>query len=195
MRTHIRHILVTTTHNVRTKQEHTPLTAFLSCFHVSNSFPFVCFCVVFSLFPSVGVSLAIIKPDAVKKGHDDAIIKRITDAGFELIARKKLQLTMTQIRTLYLADVAKPFFKAASEFLASGPVICLALRKNAAITDLQNLVGPDNPKLAKKSHPSSIRAQFGTDVNRNAIHCPTSTASNAREVGLIFGEFNFDLLG
>lgn len=114
--------------------------------------------------------------------------------SFELIARKKLQLTAPMVKTLYQADVGKPFFKAASEFLLSGPVICLALRKALAITELNNLCGPDNPKVAKKSHPNSIRAQFGTDVNRNAIHCPTSIATNAREVGLIFGEYNFELL-
>jgi nucleoside diphosphate kinase len=115
--------------------------------------------------------------------------------SFDLIARKKLHLTPAQVKQLYLNDASKPFFKAASEFMCSGPVLCLALRKNSALTDLHALVGPENPKAAKKSAPHSIRAQYGTDVNRNAIHCPASIATNSREVALLFGEFNFDLLG
>jgi nucleoside-diphosphate kinase len=113
---------------------------------------------------------------------------------FELIARKKVKLTPAQVKVLYATESTKQSFKSLSEFMTSAPVLCLAVRRNHALTELQTLLGPENPKVAKKSHPNSLRSVYGTDPMKNAVHCADNLTNNTRDVALIFGEYNFDLL-
>lgn len=151
---------------------------------------------MFDTFVSqVSTTLCLIKPDITKKGQEDAIIHRLTaEEGFELVARKKLKLTPQQVKILYAHEQDKPYFKALLDFMTSGPVIGLALRKNFAVTQLLTVAGPTNPRTAKKTHPNSLRAIYGTDMQRNAVEASETIQHAANELALIFPEYNFDLL-
>ncbi|MQM00269.1 hypothetical protein Taro_033002 [Colocasia esculenta] len=69
-----------------------------------------------------------------------------------------------------------------------GPVIVMILEKSNAISDWRALIGPTDPTKAKISHPESIRAMCGTDIERNCVHGSDSSESAAKEITFFFGE-------
>eukprot|EP00128_Syssomonas_multiformis_P000034 Colp12_sorted_trinity150504_noHs@5425 len=129
-------------------------------------------------------TFAMIKPDAAAKTAD--IIFTIQQSGFTILQQKTLVLTEDQAGEFYAEHNGKPFFSGLISFITSGPVTALVLAKENAIADWRELIGPTDPNKAKVSHPKSIRALFGTNGQRNAVHGSDSTQSAAREILFMF---------
>ncbi|KNE70100.1 hypothetical protein, variant [Allomyces macrogynus ATCC 38327] len=129
-------------------------------------------------------TLAIIKPDAIK--HADDILYAIEAAGFTIIDKKRIQLTVDQARDFYVEHAGKPFYQPLTAFMSSGPVMVMILSRADAITAWRTLLGPTNSNAARESAPSSIRARFGTDGQRNACHGSDSPKSADREIRFFF---------
>ena len=58
--------------------------------------------------------------------------------------------------------------------------------KVGAIKAWRKLAGPTNAAAAKTAEPSSIRALYGTDGTKNAVHGSDSFASALREINFCF---------
>jgi nucleoside-diphosphate kinase len=112
-------------------------------------------------------TLAIVKPDAVKKGATGDIIHTIEQNGFRIIGLKMVHLKKAQAEGFYAVHVGKPFFDSLTKFMTEGPVVVLALEKDNAIADWRKLMGATNPANAE---PGTIRKKHAESIERNATH-------------------------
>lgn len=135
-------------------------------------------------------TLTIIKPDAIEKKCYGTIIQRLLDEGFEILCLKYLKLREEQAETFYEIHKSKPFFRELVQFMTSAPVIVIALEKENAISDLREIMGSTDPK---KALPTTIRAIFGTDIQRNAIHGSDSQENALKEIDFFFAQY--EILG
>lgn len=131
-------------------------------------------------------TLSIIKPDAMKKKCFGAIIQRLLDEGFEILHLKHLKLTREQAEGFYAVHKEKPFFGELVKFMTSSPVIVIALERENGVLYLREIMGSTDPKKAEKN---TIRAIFGTDIQRNAIHGSDSAENALKEINYFFAEY------
>lgn len=128
-------------------------------------------------------TLAIIKPDSVKKGVAGDIISRWERAGFKIIAMKKLRLTQKEAEGFYIVHKGKPFYRSLTRFMSEGPCIVLVLECRGAIEKNRRLMGATNPGKAK---PGTIRRKHGTSIERNAVHGSDAPETAAFEISYFF---------
>jgi len=131
-------------------------------------------------------TLALIKPDAMANGKAQEIMDRIVYEGF--VTRDQLQLKLNKKRAveLYAEHKERDFFGELIAFQTSGAVVALLLEHEDAVQKWRDVMGPVDIALAKKESPQSVRALFGTNAIRNAVHGSMSEQSAKRELGLFF---------
>jgi nucleoside-diphosphate kinase len=128
-------------------------------------------------------TLTILKPDTVERRNVGAIIARLEQEGFEILAAKRLRLSVEQARAFYAVHRERPFYAPLVAFMTSGPVWVMALERDNAVEYLRRIMGATDPAKAERG---TIRAQFATSIERNAIH-GSDSAENARaEVAFFF---------
>jgi len=128
-------------------------------------------------------TLAIIKPDAVGAGHTGPIIQRIEAGGFQIRAMRFVRLTRADAEGFYAVHRERPFFGQLVDFMASGPVVVLALEAPEAIRQWRTAMGATNPE---KADNGTIRKDFGTSIERNATHGSDAAETAAFEIGYFF---------
>ena len=131
-------------------------------------------------------TFSIIKPDAVKKGDTAAILAKISDAGFKLIAIKKIVLTKAQAEGFYYVHAERGFFGELTDFMSSGVIYPMVLEKENAIADFRKLMGATNPANAEEG---TIRKQFASSIGENAIHGSDAEDTAAFEIGYFFAGY------
>jgi len=133
-------------------------------------------------------TLIIIKPDAVEKGAIGKILDRFIEEGFEIKALKMFRFTEDQAKRFYIVHKERPFYRELVDFMTSGPVVAAVLEGEDAIRRVREIIGPTDSEEARRTAPNSIRALFGTDKGRNAIHASDSKESAEYEIPFIFSE-------
>ncbi len=131
-------------------------------------------------------TFSILKPDAVRKGDAAAILAEIQKAGFKLIAIKKLSISQEQAEGFYHVHAQRPFFASLTAFMSSGPIFPMVLEKENAIADLRQLMGATNPANAEEG---TIRKQFASSIEENAIHGSDAEDTAAFEIGYFFAGY------
>ncbi len=129
-------------------------------------------------------TLAIVKPDAVAKGATGEILKRIEASGLCIVGLKKLQLSEELARGFYAVHKERPFYKDLVAFMSSGPVVVAALEGDGAIARWRELMGATDSKQAAAG---SVRRDFGSDIERNAVHGSDAAATARVEIAYFFG--------
>jgi nucleoside-diphosphate kinase len=135
-------------------------------------------------------TLCIVKPDGVEKQAAGKILSMIEDAGLRLVAVRMMRLTPEQAGAFYAVHRERPFYDSLITFMTSGPVLAAVLEGQDAIARWRTLMGPTNSTDAPKG---TIRGEFGTDVERNAVHGSDAPETAAVEVGFFFRDL--DLCG
>ena len=130
-------------------------------------------------------TLSIIKPDAVAKNAVGQILSRFEAAGLQVVALKMQQLSQAQAEGFYAEHSERPFFKDLVAFMTSGPVSVQVLEGEGAILKNRDLMGATNPQEAAAG---TIRADFATSIDANAVHGSDSEISAAREVAYFFDD-------
>jgi nucleoside-diphosphate kinase len=128
-------------------------------------------------------TLAIIKPDAVKKDAIGDIISRYEKAGLKPIAVRMLRMSKPVAEGFYDVHRQRPFFDSLTTFMASGPVVVLVLEGKDAIKRNRELMGATDPA---KAAPGTIRAAYGTNIEFNAVHGSDSAESARVEINYFF---------
>jgi len=128
-------------------------------------------------------TLAIVKPDAVAKGASGEILRRIEAKGLRIIALKKLELSERLARGFYAVHKQRPFFKDLVAFMSSGPVVVAALEGENAVSVWRELMGPTD---SKKAPAGTVRCDFGTDIERNAVHGSDAAGTAKLEIAYFF---------
>jgi len=126
---------------------------------------------------------SMIKPEAVAAGKAGAILAILEREGFKLRAAKLLRLSRAQAEGFYYVHQERPFFGALTEYISSGPVLAMILERENAITKLREVMGATDPA---KAAAGTLRKQFGTSLQENAIHGSDSPESFAFESTYIF---------
>jgi nucleoside-diphosphate kinase len=134
-------------------------------------------------------TFSIIKPDAVRKGDTAAILAAISNAGFKLVAIKKIVLTKQQAEGFYYVHAARPFFGELTDFMSSGVIYPMVLEKDNAIADLRTLMGATDPA---KAAAGTIRKQFASSIGENAIHGSDAEETAAFEIGYFFAGYELN---
>lgn len=135
-------------------------------------------------------TLTIVKPDAVRKGATGAILARLTEEGFRILAVRQRQLSLREAEGFYHVHRARPFFGELTAFMSSGPCVPVVLERENAILHLRDVMGATDPAKAKDG---TIRKKFGTDVGMNAIHGSDAPETAREEIAYYFA--GIDLLG
>jgi nucleoside-diphosphate kinase len=112
-------------------------------------------------------TLSIIKPDAVSKNHIGDIYNRFEQAGLKIIAARMKHLTQKQAEGFYAVHRERPFFKDLVSFMTSGPVMVSVLEGENAVAKHRDIMGATDPK---KAAPGTIRADFASSIDENAVH-------------------------
>ncbi|MDF1629164.1 MAG: nucleoside-diphosphate kinase [Alcanivoracaceae bacterium] len=128
-------------------------------------------------------TLSIIKPDAVAKNVIGEIVGRFEKADLRVVAMKMVHLSEEKAGGFYAEHKERPFFKDLVSFMTSGPVVVQVLEGEGAVAKNRDLMGATNPKDAAAG---TIRADFASTIDENAVHGSDSTASAEREIGYFF---------
>jgi nucleoside-diphosphate kinase len=128
-------------------------------------------------------TLSIIKPDAVAAGKIGPIIANIEAVGLHVVAMRMTQLTADQTSMFYAAHKERHFYKSLVEFMSSGPVVVMALEGENAVVAYRTLMGATDPAKAQKG---TLRRQFGTSIEKNAVHGSDSPESAKKEIAFFF---------
>lgn len=128
-------------------------------------------------------TLAIIKPDAVKKHVIGDVIQRYEAAGLHPVAMKMMHLSRPSAEGFYAVHRERPFFHDLTAFMSSGPSIVLVLEGDNAIRANRDLMGATDPK---KAETGTIRAVHGASIEANAVHGSDSPETAGFEIGYFF---------
>ncbi len=136
------------------------------------------------------VTLAIIKPDAVRRRLVGEIISRLEKKGFEMVAIKLIKMDRNLAETFYAEHKGKDFYEKLIDFMTSGPSIAMVLKRENAIHLLRHMAGKTDPKEAA---PGTIRGDLGLGLPANALHASDSHKSAKREISILFPEISLDI--
>lgn len=124
-------------------------------------------------------TLALIKPDAVKKNLIGKILAKAEERGLKISRLKMVVLTKNEAGEFYAVHKDKEFFDSLTEFISEGPIVVAVLEGKNAIEDWRNLMGATNPAEAEDG---TIRKLYGETHSRNAVHGSDSLESAESEI-------------
>jgi nucleoside-diphosphate kinase len=130
-------------------------------------------------------TLAILKPDCVRKNLQGAVLKQIQDAGFKILATKMTRLTMDTAGGFYAVHRERPFYGELCEFMSSGACMPIALEKENAVADFRKLIGATNPAQAEEG---TVRRLYADSVGENIVHGSDSVENGKIEIAYFFAE-------
>jgi len=128
-------------------------------------------------------TFTMIKPDAVADGHIGAILAKVNEAGFRIIAMKLTKLSSEKAGEFYAVHKERPFYGELVAFMSSGPIVAAILEKDNAVEDFRTLIGATNPAEAAEG---TIRAMYARSIGENAMH-----GADSDENAIIEGAFHF----
>ena len=128
-------------------------------------------------------TLAILKPDCVRKNLQGEVLARIQKAGFNVLGLKQLRLTKETAGAFYAVHKGRPFYDGLVEFMSSGPCVPIALEKENAVADFRALIGATDPREAAEG---TIRKLFADNKGENIVHGSDSPENGVIEVAFFF---------
>lgn len=128
-------------------------------------------------------TFTILKPDTVKAGNAGLVIDRLIKEGFRICAMKQVHLTKAQAEGFYYVHQERPFFSSLVAFMSEGPIVPIVLEADNAIEKLRKVMGATDPA---KADAGTIRKQFATNIERNAIHGSDGPDTAAFEIAYFF---------
>ena len=130
-------------------------------------------------------TLAILKPDCVRKNLTGEVIAKIEKAGFRILGMKKVRLTKQSAGGFYAVHKGRPFYDGLVDFMSSGPCVPIALEKENAVADYRKLIGATDPKDAD---PGTIRKLYADNKGENIVHGSDSPENGRIEIAYFFSE-------
>ena len=130
-------------------------------------------------------TLAIIKPDGVKRGLIGEVISRMEREGLMIVALKMIWMTKEEAKGFYKVHAGKPFYESVTDFMSSGPCVVMVLEAKRAIDTYRKLMGATDYKEAAEG---TLRRDYAADIEKNVVHGSDSPQSAAFEVAYFFNE-------
>ena len=130
-------------------------------------------------------TFCMLKPNAVKRSLVGACLLLIEQGGLRIRAMRMVRLTRAQAEAFYAIHRERPFFDGLCTFMTSGPVVVIALEGENAVLRNREIMGLTDPK---KAAPGTIRALYGEDIERNAVHGSDAPETAATEIAFFFSD-------
>ncbi|HVP35694.1 MAG TPA: nucleoside-diphosphate kinase [Terriglobales bacterium] len=130
-------------------------------------------------------TLLIIKPDAVNRDLIGEILKRAEKDGFRIEGLKMIKVSPEEGGSFYQVHKGKPFYQELVDYISSGKVVVVHLKREKAVEKLRELIGATDPKKAQKG---TIRSDFGLDICHNSVHASDSNENAKIEIDFFFGK-------
>jgi len=128
-------------------------------------------------------TFGIVKPDAVAAGAIGGVIDLIEKSHLKIVGLRYTTMSQEQAQGFYAVHKARPFFGDLVRFMTSGPCVVMAIEGENAVAKYREAMGATD---SKKAAPGTIRAKYGTDIEKNAVH-GSDSADNAKiELGFFF---------
>jgi len=128
-------------------------------------------------------TFSIIKPDAVAASKIGGVTAKLEAGGLRILASKMVRLTAGQARAFYAVHAARPFYDGLVKFMTEGPVVVQVLEGEDAVATNRAVMGATNPE---KAAAGTIRKEFATDIERNAVHGSDAPETAAQEIAFFF---------
>ena len=128
-------------------------------------------------------TLSIIKPDAIERNLEDKIKNIFIKNNFFIVKEKKVKLEKKDAEQFYKVHETKPFYNDLCNYLSSGPVLVMVLKKDNAIAENRKLMGATNPHDADSG---TIRNEFGISIDKNSVHGSDSRENAEKEINFFF---------
>uniref|UniRef100_A0A8C6DK30 Thioredoxin domain-containing protein 3 n=1 Tax=Moschus moschiferus TaxID=68415 RepID=A0A8C6DK30_MOSMO len=133
-------------------------------------------------------TVALIKPHVTQEQREE-IMNIIKETGFDITQMKEILLTEEEAEKIYFKIKRKAFYKDVLDVLAEGTSLVMILTKWNAVLDWRRLMGPTDPEEARLLSPDSIRAQFGTNILKNAVHGASNIEEAMQTISRMFEDF------
>ena len=128
-------------------------------------------------------TLSILKPDAVERKLDEEIKDIFINKGFNILKKKKIQITKLEAEQFYKIHQTKPFYNDLCAYLSSGPILVMMLEKENAILANRELMGATDPENAEEG---TIRKKYGISIDKNSVHGSDSVENARIEIDFFF---------
>jgi nucleoside-diphosphate kinase len=128
-------------------------------------------------------TLAILKPDCVRKNLIGKVVSHIQDAGFKVLGMKMVRLTNDSAGGFYEIHKERPFYNDLLEYMTSGPCVPIALEKENAVEEFRKLIGATDPSKAAEG---TIRKMYAENIEQNIVHGSDSDENAAKEISHFF---------
>lgn len=135
-------------------------------------------------------TFSILKPDATARNITGKINAKIEQAGFKIVAQKKIMMTLQQAQGFYAVHKERAFFNDLCSFMVSGPVVVQVLEGENAVEAYRILMGSTNPTQADEG---TIRKEFAESIEANTVHGSDSLENAAIEIAYFFS--NLEIVG
>ncbi|MFP3164340.1 MAG: nucleoside-diphosphate kinase [Acidianus sp.] len=136
------------------------------------------------------LEFVMIKPDGVKRRLIGEIISRFEKRGLNIIAMKMVRISRETAEKLYEEHKGKSFFEDLISYITSGPVVCMVIEGDEAVSVIRKMIGATDPKEAL---PGTIRGDFALSKAENVIHASDSPEKAKKEISLFFEETELQL--
>ena len=130
-------------------------------------------------------TLSIIKPDAVQRNLQGAIMKMIQDSGLKIVAMKMLRLSRDEARGFYAVHKDRPFFDSLTDYMSSGPIVVSILEGENGIDKYREIMGATNPENAQEG---TIRKAYALDIEKNSVHGSDAQETAQVEMSYFFSK-------
>jgi len=128
-------------------------------------------------------TLAIVKPDGVARGLMGEVLRRIEKENLRIVAVKMIRMDRFKAEGFYYVHRHRPFFTELVSYMTSGPALLLVLEGLNVIEHWRKMMGNTDPV---KADPGTIRADFGSNIERNVVHGSDSRDSATFEINYFF---------
>ncbi|XP_035997437.1 nucleoside diphosphate kinase 7 isoform X1 [Fundulus heteroclitus] len=129
----------------------------------------------------------IIKPHAISEGLTGKILNSISAAGFEISALEMFNVDRANAEEFYevYKGVVTEYPSMVTE-LCSGPCLVLEIHGTDVPKSFREFCGPSDPEIARHLRSNTLRALYGKDKVRNAVHCTDLPEDGGLEVQYFF---------
>jgi len=128
-------------------------------------------------------TFSIIKPDAVKLNHIGGVTAKLEAAGLRIVASKMIRLSDVQAKAFYAVHKDRPFYGDLVTFMTEGPCVVQVLEGEGAVAKNRQVMGATNPE---KAEAGTIRKEFATNIERNAVHGSDAPETAKDEIAFFF---------
>ena len=132
-------------------------------------------------------TLCVVKPHAMAQGLAGKIVDDILARGFEISAVQLFREDRANIEEfLEIYKEVVPEYNDMVAQLLEGAMLVMEIRAEDAVAAFREFVGPADPAIGRVLRPHTLRAKYGHNKIRNALHCTDLPEDGGLEVEYFF---------